>query len=508
MTRQVAVPLAGELRALVAARACGLLVVLGCQAPTGVALPTAPPDHMAVWVATFGEARVEVSLAEAAAFDALVGARALEWAAFPPGITPPLGPQPGPGVPALALGPPRAVLGLTDVGFVTVEPEASVSGRLQLPCSAERLQRVTLPPVVSDTAASLVPLGVDELLLTGNPVLRRDDAGPCLQDCVLAPGAIGLLTPTSFRPLTHPRLAARALRPALACSDGLGGAWLLDGELRLFRVEPSGALEERGAVQAPRGKDIVPSAISCWPSPDDPTEPAIFVRNFDFDVYYVPPGSGPGPRLARLTDTRVRRFGDLRYTDDAGIPIDRMVGVGVDTSIFEATGVDTVRVQFWTPTVYELRVEPKPTDPLRTSTAAAPIPLPVFEPGWVVPRSVRATTSRGWAFIVYQTHPTPTSAAGFPREHLLQVAPTGGGPVLMADVDLDARLLLGFRDLLLGTRSDTARLFLQRPDGTLGLCATVDIGSTPTQANIARGGLAVIGGTDPRAALVGLQLGR
>lgn len=495
-------------RAISAALSSGLAVALiGCLAPKEARVPPAPPDGMTVWVASYGDGRVEVHRAEDSTLEALIGARALEWAAFPPGITPLLGVQPAPGVPAVALGLPTEVHGFTDGGFVIVEPETSVAGRLTLPCAAERLQRVPLPPVVHDTAATLVPFGAEELLLTAHPVRRREDAGPCAQGCLEEPGAIGLMTQTSFQPLTHPRLAVQSQRPAHACSDGRNGAWLIDGELRLFRVTPGGVLEERGELRPPPGRDLVISALACWPS-RDPDEPAIFIRNFDYDVFYVPPAAGPGPRVARLTDTRARRFGDLRYADGSGVAIDRRVGVGVDTSIFEATSVDTVRVQFWTPTVYDLRIEPRPIDPLRTTTTAPPIALTVFEPGWVVPRSVRATTSRGWTFIVYQTHPTPTSMTGFPRQHLLRFEPGSPNPVLVPDVELDARLLLGFRDLVLGTKDETARLFAQQPDGALALCGTIDIETTPNKASVARGGLSVIGGTDRRASLIGLLLGR
>lgn len=469
---------------------------VGCLAPETVPRPRPEGDERAYWVATLEDQQVVVFDAEASLTDE-GGVLELEWASFARDASVPLGVQPPKTRPSTLVGRPTRVMALASEGFVDVDPAEAVAGKLRRNC-AERLVRLP-SPAVGDAfnASSIVAFGANEVLVALNKRVGRAGVDPC-GGCVLSPGAIVRASPGAWQPIEHPALELDQRPEPFVCSDRRRGAWVLDTGGGLFHLRADGNLRKLRDIKLPGDQLLAPSAIDCWPSERDPEEPALFIRNWDYEVWYVEPparDTSPPEAVARLTDVRRVRFGDLKYAEN-GEAIDRRIDVGVDTSIFEATGVDTLRAQFWTRRYWELRLSPagpNAPEPVRSTTTAPELVLAsTLGREWVVSRSARADIAGGGEVIAYEVH------ARQPLSNSTQVLwrPSREADYrLLPDLDIEARMVLAFDGLLLGTLQQNARLFaFDGETGTVALCSDLEIGTTPIAGGAARDGFVALGG--------------
>lgn len=111
---------------------------------------------------------------------------------------------------------------------------------------------------------------------------------------------------------------------------------------------------------------------------------------------------------------------------------------------------------------------------------------------WVVSRSARADIAGGGEVIAYEVH------ARQPLSNSTQVLwrPSREADYrLLPDLDIEARMVLAFDGLLLGTLQQNARLFaFDGETGTVALCSDLEIGTTPIAGGAARDGFVALGG--------------
>lgn len=491
-------PAAGRLGARAARFAAGVVwvgaVSLACVAPVDAVVPSAATGTRAVWVLTEETGGVTVA-AVGTPLDELVGAAALEWAAFPESSLPPLGPQPPPDRPRRPAPRPSTVHRLGPSGFDAVDVDDATAGRLFLSCGVERFEA---KPILGADARpdlrSIVPFGDDGVLVTSQ---TRYVNLSCGEACVQSPAEVIRVTRETRTVLSHPELETTAPGQLLACSDRRGGAWVLDARGGLFHARPESPLRHLGHVKLSSTVDFAPNAMTCWPSDDDTETPAVFLRNFDYDVYYAAPrpsGARPEVIVAQLTDIRRRRFDGLSYVVN-GEFFDRMIGVGVDTSVFVAESVDTLRVQFWSRWLWSLRMTATSSVEVTSATIEPPLRLgeELDEP-WVVARSAFERTALGTAFVSAELR-VPGS---LPPQHRLYARLDDGSPFVEVARDVvDAAVLLSFRGLLLGVRDvEGVLLGLDEATPSVGTCATTPVFASPRVGAVTQDGFMVLGGSD------------